>query len=193
MNKLVVITGASSGIGEATAISLAKKGYKLLLLARRLDRLQSLLSSPSTGLSHENTLIAQCDVTNPDDIRKAVTAAQEKFSLPIDCLINNAGVMYLQPLNEQSLERQQDMLMTNVMGILNGINVVLSDMLKRQSGTIITISSIAGKKSFANHVAYCGTKFAVHGLTEALRGEVSGSSSSRCHCSGSDTNRVIGT
>ncbi|KAG2387458.1 hypothetical protein C9374_001790 [Naegleria lovaniensis] len=174
-NKLVAITGASSGIGAATAIALAAKGYKLLLLARRVHMLQQLLEDPSNALSSENTLIVECDVTNVDSLSNAVQLAHDKFHLPIDCLVNNAGVMFLQPLAEQSLQRQQQMISTNVMGVLNGIHVVLKDMIEKQHGTIINISSIAGKKSFSNHVAYCGTKFAVSGLTEALRSEVSSS------------------
>ena len=172
-SKLVVITGASSGIGEAAAELLHSKGYKLLLLARRLERMQEFVKQHS--MTEQDTLIAQCDVTQVDEIKKAIDHAQDHFKLPVDCLINNAGVMYLQQLADQSLQRQETMISTNVNGILNGINVVLKSMLERQTGTIINISSIAGKKSFGNHVAYCGTKFAVHGLTEALRSEVSGS------------------
>ena len=173
--KLIVITGASSGIGAAAAVAFSKKGHNLLLLARRVELLENLLNDPSNTLSHENTLISACDVTNIDQIRNGIIKAQEKFNSPVDCLINNAGVMYIDALVDQPIEKQTQMYQTNVIGILNGINVVLLDMIQRQTGTIINVSSIAGRKSFPSLTAYCGTKFAVNGLSESLRAEVSGS------------------
>ncbi len=159
---LIVITGASSGIGEATAKKFAEQGYPLLLLARRIDRLQA--------LALPNTLCVKVDVTDLDAFKAAIAKAEAQFG-PADCLINNAGVMLLGQIDVQDPAEWQQMLNVNVMGVLNGITTVLSGMKQRQQGTIINISSIAGRKTFPNHAAYCATKFAVHALTENVREE----------------------
>lgn len=159
----VAITGASSGIGSALAKSFADDGYNLLLMARRTDRL--------LALDLPNALCAHVDVTDIDAIRSAVTDAEEQFG-PIDTMINNAGVMLLSPIAEQDPAEWQQMLDVNVKGVLNGSRVALDSMLPRETGTIINVSSIAGFKAFPNHVAYVGSKFAVHGLTENIRTEV---------------------
>lgn len=162
-HSLVVITGASSGIGAATARAFSKLGHPLLLLARRADRLQA--------LDLPKTMIAAVDVTERDKFRNAVLAAEREYG-PTDCLVNNAGVMLLGQLDTQSPDEWQKMLDVNVMGVLNGIQSVLPGMKARKGGTIINISSIAGRKTFPNHAAYCATKFAVHALTENIREEV---------------------
>lgn len=164
MKKLVVITGASSGIGRATAIKLSNEGHPLLLLARRKERLEE--------LNLPNTICKCVDVTDLDTFKSAVAEAEEKFG-KVDCLINNAGVMLLGQAKSQNPEEWKQMLDVNVMGVLNGIHVVLDDMVKRNEGTIVNISSIAGRKTFPDHAAYCGTKFAVHAITENIREEVS--------------------
>lgn len=158
--KLVVITGASSGIGQAAAGLFQEAGYALLLLAR--SKLE---------VNHPSTMTAQVDVTDIKGFEQAVKAAEAKFG-PVDCLINNAGVMLLGEMDTQDPQEWQKMLDVNVMGLLNGIHVVLPDMVKRQGGTIIDVSSIAGRKTFPKHAAYCGTKFAVHAITENTREEV---------------------
>ncbi|MDK2125570.1 SDR family oxidoreductase [Parachitinimonas caeni] len=160
---LVVITGASSGIGQATAQLFSRLGYPLLLLARRIERMEKL------GLP--NTLCRAVDVTQRDPLRAAVKEAEAKFG-PADLIVNNAGVMLLGNVARQSPEEWDAMLDVNVKGLLNGIHVVLSGMVERRHGTIINISSIAGRKTFPNHAAYCGTKFAVHAISENLREEV---------------------
>ncbi|WP_028108614.1 SDR family oxidoreductase [Ferrimonas futtsuensis] len=162
---LVIITGASSGIGEATARTLSAAGHPLLLLARRLEKLES--------LNLPNTLCRKVDVTDIDSFATAIEEAEAQFG-PSDCLINNAGVMLLGDAHSQAPAEWQKMLDVNVMGLLNGIHLVLGKMRQRKCGTIINISSVAGRKTFPNHVAYCGTKFAVHGLSETLREEVCG-------------------
>ena len=174
-NKLVVITGASSGIGEATAVLFAQKGYKLLLLARRKDRLEELVNDSRYSFNQDNTLIHQCDVTNVEDIRTGVELATKKFNLPVDCFINNAGIGHSSPLSEQSLDKQYAVIDVNIKGVLNGINVVAKDMVQRQAGTIINISSIAGRKTIDGASVYCGSKFAVHAISETLRSEVASS------------------
>ena len=158
--KLVVITGASSGIGQAAAKLFQEAGYTLLLLAR--SKLE---------VNHPDVMAAQVDITDVKSLEQAVKAAEEKFG-PVDCLINNAGVMLLGEMDTQEPQEWQKMLDVNVMGLLNGIHVVLPGMIKRKEGTIIDVSSIAGRKTFPKHAAYCGTKFAVHAITENTREEV---------------------
>lgn len=161
---LIVITGASSGIGEATARRFAALGYPLLLLARRLERLQA--------LDLPDTMCRQVDVRDAAAISMAVAEAEAKFG-PADAIINNAGVMLLSEVAKQQASEWQSMLDVNVHGVLNGIQAVLGGMLARRHGTIINVSSIAGRKTFPNHAVYCGTKFAVHAISENLREEVS--------------------
>lgn len=164
MKNLIVITGASSGIGQAAAKLFSANGYPLLLLARRKDRMDA--------LNLPKTLTKEVDVTNLEALKSAIKEAEEKFG-PADAMINNAGVMLLGGILQQDPNEWDRMLDVNVKGLLNGVNAVASGMVERKRGTIINISSIAGKKSFPNHVAYVGTKFAVHGLTENLREELS--------------------
>ncbi|WP_263322270.1 SDR family oxidoreductase [Endozoicomonas sp. Mp262] len=161
--SLVVVTGASSGIGESIARHFSEQGHALLLLARRVEKLEAL------GLP--DTLCRKVDVTDRQALIDAIDEAERQYG-PVDCMVNNAGVMLLGQAHEQAPDEWQKMLDVNVMGMLNGIYGVLAKMKSRKQGTIINISSIAGIKGFANHMAYCGTKFAVHGLTETLREEV---------------------
>lgn len=163
MSKLVVITGASSGIGEATAKKLSAEGYSLLLLARRIEKLEA--------LNLPNTLCRKVDVTDVESFKSAIEEAEAQFR-PVDGLVNNAGVMLLGNAHEQNPQEWKTMFDVNVMGLLNGIHVVLAKMKARKSGTVINISSIAGRKTFPSHAAYCGTKFAVHAITENIREEV---------------------
>ncbi|MBV7316636.1 SDR family oxidoreductase [Shewanella sp. NIFS-20-20] len=164
MNKqLVVITGASSGIGAAMAKAFSAAGHPLLLLARRVELMQAL------GL--DNCVCVAVDVTDANAIKAAITLAQDRFG-PVGCLINNAGVMLLGLADEQAPSEWQQMLNINVLGVLNGIHAVLAAMKQAQTGTIINISSVAGRKTFPNHAAYCASKFAVHALTENIREEV---------------------
>jgi len=163
MKQLIVITGASSGIGAAMAKAFSAKGHPLLLLARRIE--------PMQALKLENSLCISVDVTDGEAIKAAIATAVEKFG-PVGGLINNAGVMLLGQADTQNPAEWAQMLNINVMGVLNGIHAVLADMKARKTGTIINVSSIAGRKTFPNHAAYCATKFAVHALTENIREEV---------------------
>ena len=161
---LIIITGASSGIGEAAARMLSAAGHPLLLLARRIDRLEAL------GLP--NALCRGVDITDRGALLAAVSDAETQFG-PADGLINNAGVMLLGEMSTQDPAQWEQMLDVNVKGLLNGIHAVVSGMIERKHGTIINVSSVAGRKTFPNHVAYVGTKFAVHGISENLREELS--------------------
>lgn len=162
--SLVVITGASSGIGLATAKRLSLRGHALLLLARRLG--------PMQALELPNTLALAADVTDRNALIEAVKKAEQRFG-PVDAMINNAGLMLLGEITRQDPAEWDRMLDVNVRGVLNGVLAVAKGMTERKHGTIINVSSIAGRKSFPGHVAYVGTKFAVTGLSENLREELS--------------------
>lgn len=166
MKKLVVITGASSGIGEAIARRLSNAGHPLLLIARRVERLEA--------LDLPNTLCEKVDITDKASFEAAIAKAEAQYGAT-DCIVNNAGVMLLSALDVQDPAEWKTMFDVNVIGLMNGMQAVLAPMIARQSGTIINISSIAGRKSFPNHAAYCGTKFAVHAISENVREEVADS------------------
>lgn len=163
MKKLIVITGASSGIGAAIARRLSAEGHPLLLLARRVEQLEA--------LDLPNTVCAKVDVTDKATFDDAIAKAEVLYG-PVDGLVNNAGTMLLGQIDTQDANEWKTMFDVNVIGLLNGMQSVLAPMKARNSGTIINISSVAGRKTFGNHAAYCGTKFAVHAISENVREEV---------------------
>jgi NADP-dependent 3-hydroxy acid dehydrogenase YdfG len=164
--KVVVIMGASSGIGEATTKKLAEEGAKLVIAARREDRLKALIKSlPNAEISY-----AVADVTKKDEVQAVIDLAFEKYGR-VDVLFNNAGVMPTAPLSEKRYDEWKQMLDINIMGVLNGIAAVLPIMKKQQSGQIVTTDSVAGHVVFQGGAVYCGTKFAVRAIMEGLRQE----------------------
>ncbi|MBO0429466.1 SDR family oxidoreductase [Vagococcus fluvialis] len=165
---LIIITGASSGFGAKTAEIFNQKGFPLLLIARRVEKIKQL------PLNFENILIENIDVTQINELNAAIKKAESIYG-PADLLVNNAGVMLLGNITEQDESEWQTMLQTNVIGVLNGMKAVLGNMTKRNQGTIINVSSIAGYKAFVDHAAYAASKFGVHGLTETIRQEVADS------------------
>jgi len=164
MKPLIAITGASSGIGAATAKLFSENKYPLLLMARRLKKLE--------GLELPDTVCRKVDVNKSEEIRAAMQNAEKQYG-PVECLVNNAGILYLGETWDQDPAEWQEMIQTNIMGVLNGIHAVIKVMMARNTGTIINISSLAGRKTFGRHAAYCGTKFAVHAISETVRAEVS--------------------
>lgn len=164
MKKLIVITGASSGFGKALALEFNKAGYPLLLLARRLEKLEEMKLT--------NTICEKVDVTDKTAFETAVRKAEAVYG-KTDLIINNAGLMLLGNIETQDSSEWQKMLNVNVMGVMNGMQIVMNDMKERKCGTIINISSIAGVKPFGNHAAYCASKYGVVGLSEVARGELS--------------------
>jgi len=166
MQKLVVITGASSGIGAAFAKSFSDSGHPILLISRRLD--------PMLELKLPNSICKSVNVTDYKGMKAAIDEAESKYG-KTDLLINCAGLMLLGNPITQSYDEWEQMIDVNVKGILTGTHIVLPEMVKRNEGTIINISSIAGRKTFDTHSVYCGSKFAVHAITESMRKEVSGS------------------
>lgn len=168
MDKVILITGASSGIGAALARELGATGARLLLGARRLDRIAALAAKirDAGGTAHAVPL----DVTD----RNAVTAfADEAVNRwgRIDVLINNAGVMPLSPLAAGKFDEWETMVDVNIKGVLWGIGAVLPVMTQQGSGQIINIGSIGGFRVVPTAAVYCATKFAVRALSEGLRQE----------------------
>jgi NADP-dependent 3-hydroxy acid dehydrogenase YdfG len=165
-NKVVLITGASSGIGEATARILADKGAKVLLGARRIGRLEKIVAEIRAAgcIAEYRTL----DVTSLEDTKAFATFAEEKLG-PIDVIVNNAGVMPLSPLHELKIDEWNRMIDVNIRGVLHGIAAVLPDMRARKSGQIINVSSIGGHQVWPTCAVYSGTKFAVLAISEGLR------------------------
>ncbi|TCI71101.1 SDR family oxidoreductase [Exiguobacterium sp. SH0S7] len=166
INKVVIIMGASSGIGEATANRLAERGAKLVLAARRLDRLEAIQANhPEVDI-----IVKQADVTDYDAVEEVVKTALDTFGR-IDVLFNNAGIMPTAPLVEGRRDEWQAMLDVNVTGVLNGIAAVLPIMERQQSGHILATDSVAGHVVYPESAVYCGTKFAVRAIMEGLRQE----------------------
>ncbi|ASU86046.1 NAD(P)-dependent oxidoreductase [Nocardiopsis gilva YIM 90087] len=160
--SLTVITGASSGIGAATARAFSGSGHPLLLLARRMERMQQ--------LELPNAMCRAVDVTDRSAVTAAVKEAEDTYG-PADVLVNNAGVMLNNPAAAQDPDEWDRMIDINIRGLLNGVHAVLPGMTERQHGTIVNVSSIAGRKSFPGSAVYSGTKHAVHAASEAIRAE----------------------
>ena len=166
-DKVVVITGASSGLGEAAARLLAKEGAKLVPGARRLDRLQALASELSLG--KDATLAT--DVTDVGQVRRLVDHAV-KMHGRVDVIINNAGLMPHSPLERGKVEDWDRMIDVNIKGVLYGIAAALPHMKMQKSGHIINVSSVAGHKVGPGGAVYAATKHAVRVISEGLRQEV---------------------
>ncbi|WP_100487299.1 SDR family oxidoreductase [Sporolactobacillus pectinivorans] len=165
-NKVVIIAGASSGIGEATARRLANEGAKLVIGARREERLKQLVASlPDAEIDYQ-----AADVSKPEDLESLAKLAVDKYGR-IDVMFNNAGVMPTSNLSEVRRHEWQQMLDINIMGVLNGIAAVLPIMKQQQSGHIIATDSVAGHVVYPGSAVYCGTKFAVRAIMEGLRQE----------------------
>lgn len=165
---VIVITGASSGIGEDAAKRLAQKGAKLMLGARREDRLQALVTEITTAGGQAAYRVT--DVSSRNDVQALVDAAIEEFG-PVDVLINNAGLMPLSFLSQCKVEEWDRMVDVNIKGVLYGIAAVLPAMTQRKSGHIINLASVAGHEVFPTGAVYCGTKHAVRAISEGLRQE----------------------
>ncbi|MFV0253501.1 MAG: SDR family oxidoreductase [Beutenbergiaceae bacterium] len=162
---LVVVTGASSGIGAATATAFARRGYPLLITARRRDRLEQ--------LDLPNTRIAAVDVADTEAMSAAIDAAVQAHG-PVDLLVNNAGLMPLGTVAQQDPAQWRQLFEINVLALLQLTRIVLPDMIARRHGTIMNLGSVAGRNIYDNHTVYNGTKFAVHAISEGLRREVAG-------------------
>lgn len=167
--KVVVITGASSGLGEATARLLASEGAVVVLAARRADRIQALAAELNN--QGGQALAITTDVTNRQQVKTLVDKAVAAFGR-IDVILNNAGLMPLAPLEALKTDEWDQMIDVNIKGVLNGIAAALPHMQKQKSGHIINVSSVYGHKLGPAATVYCATKFAVRALSEGLRQEV---------------------
>jgi NADP-dependent 3-hydroxy acid dehydrogenase YdfG len=167
--KVVVITGASSGLGEATARMLVQQGARVVLGARRVDRLQAIVDELN-GSGGEALALAT-DVTHPDQVKGLVDTAVQRFGR-IDVMINNAGLMPRAPLERLKIEEWDRTIDVNIKGVLYGIAAALPHMQRQKSGHIINVSSVAGHKVGPDSAVYAATKTAVRVLSEGLRQEV---------------------
>jgi NADP-dependent 3-hydroxy acid dehydrogenase YdfG len=167
--KVIVITGASSGLGEATARHLSALGAAVALGARRADRIETLaLEIKERG---GKALAVTTDVTKREQVQKLVDAAVQEWGR-VDVILNNAGIMPLSPLERLNVEEWDQMIDVNLKGVLWGIAAVLPHMKQQKSGHIINVSSVAGHVLFGGSAVYSATKFGVRALSEGLRQEV---------------------
>ncbi|MGA0607401.1 SDR family oxidoreductase [Phenylobacterium sp. VNQ135] len=167
-NKVVLVTGASSGIGEATARELAAAGATVVIGARRVERLEALKAEIEAAGG--TALALGLDVTSRQSVQAFVDAARERFGR-IDVMVNNAGVMPLSPLSALKVDEWDQMIDVNIRGVLHGIAAALPVMEQQGSGQIINIASTAGHQILATAAVYCATKFSVRVISEALRQE----------------------
>jgi len=167
--KVVVITGASSGLGEAAARHLSAEGAAVVLGARRAERIEALARDlAGRGLK---ALAVETDVTRREQVKRLVDAAVEKYGR-VDVMLNNAGLMPLSPLERLKVDEWDRMIDVNIKGVLYGIAAALPHMQRQRSGHIINVSSVAGHKVRAGGSVYSATKHAVRALSEGLRQEV---------------------
>jgi NADP-dependent 3-hydroxy acid dehydrogenase YdfG len=170
-SKTIIITGASSGLGEATARRLAKTGARLMLAARREERLKELATDIQEMGGQAKYQVT--DVTDRDQVETLAQATRDAYG-QIDVLINNAGLMPLSPLDETKVDEWDKMVDVNLKGVMYGIAAVLPTMRQQKSGHIINLSSVAGHQVFPAGAVYCATKFAVKALSEGIRLESNG-------------------
>ncbi len=176
--KVVVITGASSGLGEATARHLARLGAKVVLGARRSDKLEQI--SKEIAAKGGEAVHLTVDVTVASEVEALVAKAVESFGR-LDVMVNNAGLMAIAPLSALKVDEWDRMIDINIKGVLYGVAAALPVFEKQGSGHFINISSVAGIKVFSpGGTVYSGTKFAVRAISEGLRHEVGGSIRTTC-------------
>jgi len=165
-NKVIIITGASSGIGAAAASKLVKLGAKVVLAARREDQLKAI-----TAEAGSNAIYIKTDVSKREEVDNLVRQAIAHFG-QVDVLWNNAGIMPISFFDEGKVDEWDKMIDINIKGVLYGINAVLPHMLERGEGHIISTSSVGGLKTSPGIGVYSATKFAVRAIMETLREEV---------------------
>lgn len=168
--RLVLITGASEGIGRAAALGFAARGDRVVAVARHAERLQSLAAEAAGGM----ILPLVADVTDPMSIAAAAAGVQSEAGLP-DVVVANAGIGLDARFTEMSDEDLRVVFEVNVFGLVRTVRAFLPEMLRRGSGRILLVSSIVGKRGIPHYSAYSASKFALHGIADALRAELWGS------------------
>ncbi|WP_040280034.1 SDR family oxidoreductase [Psychroserpens damuponensis] len=168
-DKVVVITGGSSGLGEATAYYLAERGAKIVLGARRIEKLENVAAKIIKNGGKAEVL--KTDVTNANDVKALVEKAISSFG-KIDVMVNNAGIMPLAPLSALKIDEWDSTIDVNIKGVLYGIAAALPEFQKQKSGHFINLASVAGLKVSPGGAVYSGTKYAVRAISEGLRQEV---------------------
>lgn len=168
-SRIVMITGASSGIGEGVARLLAKEGHTVLLLARRVDRLNKLRDEITAD--GDKAEVYECDVTDPARLDAIVADATSKFGR-VDVLVNNAGLMPLSFLNKGKRDEAHRMIDVNLKGAIDAVYAVLPGMIERDSGHVINISSVAGKITGASMSVYSATKHGLLAFSDCMRAEM---------------------
>ena len=175
---VVAVTGASSGIGEATALAFARRGSRLALGARRLDRLNA-VAQKCREKGSPDVSTRRLDVGRPSDATGFITSALRDHE-HIDILVNNAGLGWMGRLHEMPEEKVDELIATNLAGVIATTHAVLPSMLERRRGVIINVASVVGFRAAPYSAVYSATKYAVVGLSHALRGELSGSGVKVC-------------
>jgi NADP-dependent 3-hydroxy acid dehydrogenase YdfG len=168
--QVAIVTGASSGIGQATAELLVRRGVHVALFARRAERLEA-LSERLQGDGHGQTLIVGGDVRVADDVQQLVQRTQDRWG-QLDILFANAGFGYRSPVVDGNIQRWKDMIDTNVYGLLLTLKYGIPPMLERKRGHVLVMSSVAGRVPTAGGNAYCGTKAAATAIADSVRMEV---------------------
>jgi len=168
-NKIIVITGASSGIGEASAFEFAKKGASIVLVSRRQDKLQEVKRKLSKF--NIDILVIPCDVSNKSDVLQMSKLVIKKFGR-IDILVNNAGFAIYGSVNDLRIEDIESQMATNYFGMIYCVKNFLPIMLEQNSGHIVNVASVAGSFGLPGIVSYCASKFAMLGFSEGLKHEL---------------------
>jgi short-subunit dehydrogenase len=169
--SVAIVTGASSGIGQATALALARRGCAVVLAARRVDRLQDVARGcQALGGQAE---VMPVDVAREEQVDSLVAAAVERFGR-VDVMVNNAGFGLVARVHETSAEQMRAIFDVNFFGVFHGCKAVAPVMIRQRSGHIFNVSSVIGKRGSPFHGAYCATKFAICGLTDSMRVELAG-------------------
>ena len=170
-NKVVLITGASSGIGKQTAIEFAKLGSNIILVARKKDKLEQVENQLKQF--HVTTLVCTCDISKKDQVQSMSKIVLEKFN-SIDILVNNAGFAIYGSVSELSINEIESQMETNYFGTIYCIKFFLPSMLKKKSGHIVNVASVAASFGLPGIASYCASKFAMLGFSEGLKHELSG-------------------
>jgi len=168
-NKIVVITGASSGIGRETAIQFAKKGAQIILVARRKQKLEEL--EKELQKFNVSTMVCQCDVSDKSQVKEMSQTVLEKFD-SVDILVNNAGFAIYGSVSNLTIDDIESQMATNYFGMIYCIKNFLPSMLKKKSGHIVNVASVAASFGLPGIASYCASKFAMLGFSEGLKHEL---------------------